>query len=123
MSVAEREAGFTLVEMLVALTIFSIAALALVRLQSVSLSGTATLQDHAVAQIVARNVAVEAVTDPLPPALGIARGQAANGGRGWAWVRRTSISPEPRILRIDVVVAGASARPSARLTVFRKAGT
>ncbi|QAY78546.1 type II secretion system minor pseudopilin GspI [Sphingosinicella sp. BN140058] len=122
MSRAEREAGFTLVEMLVALTVFSIAALALVRLQSVSLSGTATLQDHAVAQLVARNVAIEAVTDPRPPALGVARGQEVNGGRTWAFVRRTSYSPEPRILRIDVVVAGASARPAARLTMFRKAG-
>ena len=58
------ESGFTLIEMLVALAIFSLAALALLRLQGATVTTTGQLQDQALAQIVARNIAVEALTDP-----------------------------------------------------------
>jgi general secretion pathway protein I len=117
---ADREAGFTLIEMLVALAIFSLAALALLRLEGATVSSTATLREQALAQMVARNIAVEAMTDPRPPAFGEARGQTVNGGRGWAWIRRTGRSPEPRIQQIEVAVLDESGRQSAALTFFRR---
>ena len=46
------ESGFTLIEMLVALAIFSLAALALLRLQGATVTTTGQLQDQALAQIV-----------------------------------------------------------------------
>jgi general secretion pathway protein I len=115
------QAGFTLIEMMVALAIFSLAAMALLRLQGATLSSTALLQDQAVAQMVARNVAVETLTDPAAPAIGERKGQEANGGRTWTWIRRTGRSPEPRILQIHVTVLNEAGRESARLTFFRKA--
>lgn len=117
------EGGFTLIEMLVALAIFSLAALALLRLEGATVASTATLQEQALAQIVARNLAVEAITDPQPPALGDTAGRIVNGGRNWAWVRRTRPSPEPRIQMIDIEVVGDTGREAARLTVFRRAAT
>ena len=115
------EEGFTLVEMLVALAIFSLAALALLRLEGATVAGTAELQEQALAQMVARNVVVEALTDPEPPAFGERRGKAANGGRNWTWVRTTGRSPEPRIQMIEVRVLGDTGREAARMTVFRRA--
>lgn len=124
MSGAKRgEAGFTLVEMLVALTIFSLAALALVRLQGVTILNAAQIDAHGMAQIVAANVAAEALTDPVPPAFGEARGETDNGGRRWRWMRTTRRSPEARIQRIDIVVEGRPGAPAARLTVFRSLGS
>ncbi len=113
--------GFTLVEMLVALSIFSLAALALLRLGGATLSTSGALQEQALAQIVARNIAVETLSDPRPPAFGEESGQLVNGGRRWTWARRTARSPEPRIAQIEIRVLGP-AGPGASMMVFRRAG-
>lgn len=115
------EHGFTLIEMLVALAIFSLAALALLRLEGATVASTARLQDQAMAQIVARNIAVEAMTDPVPPTLGQSSGETVNGGRRWGWTRTVAPSPEPRIQMITVSVRSPVGIEGARLTLFRSA--
>ena len=115
------QAGFTLIEMLVALAIFSLAALALLRLEGATVANTARLQDQAIAQIVARNLAVEALTDPVPPALGRQAGETVNAGRAWSWTRDTARSPEPRIQQVEIRVHSRLGGAGARLIVFRKA--
>ena len=123
MSSARRsEAGFTLIEMLVALAIFSLAALALLRLEGATVANTARLQDQAIAQIVARNIAVEAITDPVAPPVGTTSGQIANAGRNWGWTRIVALSPEPRIQQITIRVTGQLGPEGAALVVFRRAG-
>lgn len=116
-----RANGFTLIEMLVALAIFSLAALALLRLEGATVSNTALLQEQAVAQMVARNLAVETLTDPVAPAYGTAQGVALNGSRRWRWVRNTGRSPEPRIQMIYISVLSERGKEAARLTIFRRA--
>jgi len=116
------ERGFTLIEMLVALAIFSLAALALLRLGGATAANSARLADREAAQIVARNVAVEAATDPGPPPFGTLTGEAVNAGRRWVWTRVTARSPEARIQRIEIRVADPAGGPGrATLTVFRRA--
>jgi general secretion pathway protein I len=112
--------GFTLIEMLVALAIFSLAALALLRLEGATVSTTALLQEQALAQIVARNIAVEALTDPEPPAFGETRGEAVNAGRKWRWMRRVGRSPEPRIQQIRIEISSERGPEAASLTAFRR---
>jgi general secretion pathway protein I len=114
------ERGFTLIEMLVALAVFSLAALALLRLEGATVSTTALLQDQALAQVVARNLAVEALTDPRPPAFGATRGEAVNAGRNWRWTRFVGRSPEPRIQQIRVEVRSERGPAAANLTLFRR---
>lgn len=123
MSCASRKAeqGFTLIEMLVALAIFSLAALALLRLGGATATNSASLSDQALAQIVARNLAVETLTDPQPPAFGTSQGDAANGGRTWRWTRTVSRSPEARIQQIEIMVQPEAGGPGrASLTIFRR---
>ena len=117
-----REGGFTLVEMLVALSIFSLAALAVLRLQGAVASNSAILQDRSLAQIVAANVAVETVSDPTTTTLGEERGETVNGGRTYSWVRTTRRSPEPRIQQIEIRVVAAGGRQAAALTIFKRGG-
>ena len=116
------EQGFTLIEMLVALAIFSLAALALLRLGGATATNSASLSDQALAQIVARNLAVETLTDPQPPAFGATQGDAANGGRRWRWTRTVNRSPEARIQQIEIHVDPEAGGPGrASLIVFRRA--
>ena len=113
------EHGFTLIEMMVALAVFSLAALALIRLEGATIRGAGTLDTTLMAQIVARNIAIEALTDARAPTIGSATGVEQNGGRAWSWTRVTQPTGDSRILRIDVSVMDASGRNAGHLTVVR----
>ena len=119
MSAPDRPNGFTLIEMMVALAIFSLAALALLRLEGAVLSSTGRIADQAVGQIVARNISVEWITDPRAPAFGTANGTVTNGGRVWRWVRDTRRTDDPRIVRINLSVIDDTGRPAAALSLAR----
>jgi general secretion pathway protein I len=111
--------GFTLIEMMVALAVFSLAALALIRLEGASFRGAATVDRSLLARIVARNVAVDSLTSAKPPALGTAQGQENNGRRVWRWTRTVSpVGDGNRVLRIDVTVADAGGT-AGKLTLIR----
>jgi general secretion pathway protein I len=115
------EHGFTLIEIMVALAVFSLAAMALLRLEGATIRGAATLDQTLAAGMVARTVAVEAVTDAQAPAPGRTDGRAANGGRDWAWTRVVSSTGDSQIVRIDVSVSGAAGQVLARATMVRAA--
>ncbi len=114
--------GFTLIEMMVALAVFSLAALALIRLEGASFRGAATLDRVTMANIVARNVAVDALTDAKPPAIGTAQGVEINAGKPWRWVRVTSALGGGRVLGIEINVADPTGTSSGRVMVIRELG-
>lgn len=113
--------GFTLLEIMVSLAIFSLAALAMVRLQGYSVRSTANLGDSGMAWQVARNVAVEILSNPTPPTLGETDGEEVNGGQEWRWTVTTEKTDDARLIRIDIVVTGTgnAALRKARLTIAR----
>ena len=114
------ERGFTLIEMMVALAVFSLAALAILRLEGATLSSTFMLDQKLMAQTVARNIAVETLTDPAAPSLGKSNGVAVNGGRSWRWERRTVRTGDSRVVRVDIAVANDAGQGLAGLTLIRQ---
>ena len=83
--------GFTLLEMLVALSIIGIAALTLVRLDAYAVRTAGDLDESTMAGIVAQNRAVELWTDPSPPTIGACAGSVANAGRNWRVEQRVAL--------------------------------
>jgi general secretion pathway protein I len=118
---AQEHKGFTLIEIMVALAVFSLAAMALVRLESATIRGASILNETLVAQMVARNVAILAVTDGTPPTAGRTTGAETNGGRAWAWTRQVSVLGDAGALRVDVAVSGPGGVVLGRLTMVRPA--
>ncbi len=114
-----RPRGFTLIEMMVALAVFALAALALIRLEGATIRGAATLDATVLAQMVARNVAVETLTDARPPVRGASGGQEENGGRQWQWRRVATPIGDQGALRIDISVADPDGAVLGRLSVIR----
>lgn len=117
---AESDSGFTLIEVLVALAIFSLAALALLRLQGAALATTARLDERAIAGIVAQNLAVEALLAPQSPSFGTTSGEEANGGRDWRWTQSVNRTPDPRLQRIEIAVKMPDGSVVASRTVVRR---
>jgi len=113
--------GFTLLEIMVALAIFSLAALAIVRLQGYSVRSTSNLRDSNMAWQVARNVAVEILSNPTPPTLGETRGEELNGGQNWEWIATANSTDDSRLVtvKINVVGTGNAALRKAQLTIAR----
>ncbi len=116
-----RANGFTLIEMLVALSVFSLAALAMVNLQGYSIRTAATLSDAALASQVAQNLAVERLSAPIAPAIGSEEGEEENGGRRWFWKVITDKTEDNRLVTIDITVSGsgAAAGRQAKLSTAR----
>jgi general secretion pathway protein I len=113
------EGGFTLLEMLVALSIISIAALTLVRLDAYAVRTAGDLDESTVAGIVAQNRAVELWTDPAPPTIGNSTARVANAGRSWRLEQRVAKTADDSLLRIDLIVRPEAGRGQAALTIIR----
>ncbi|QJQ32244.1 type II secretion system minor pseudopilin GspI [Sphingomonas lacunae] len=118
---ATDQSGFTLLEMLVALAILSIAALALVRLDAFTVRSTTDLDTRLIARIVAANAAADALTDPAPPTIGQSRSSITNGGIVWTINQQVTATADPSVLRIEIRVTAPDGTP-ARLTTVRVTG-
>lgn len=114
-----RERGFTLIEIMVALAVFSLAVLALIRLESATARGASILDETLIADLVARNVAAESVSEARVPTLGTSGGVEVNGGRRWAWQRGVFPTGNPQIVRIEVSVRGPAGNVAGRATMVR----
>lgn len=114
------EAGFTLLEMLVALSILAVAALTLVRLDAFALRSAGDLDESSMASVVAQNRAVEIWTDPSLPTIGNFSSIEENGGRQWQVEQRVSRTDDANVVRVDLRVRPMAGRGQAVLSLVRR---
>jgi general secretion pathway protein I len=102
-----RPPGFTLIEVLVALAIVSIALIAALRASSQGTANVDELRARLLAGWVAENLMAEhrARGDWLP--LGIRRGTQREGGIDFAWREEVVATPNSAFRRVDVFVSAA----------------
>ena len=112
--------GFTLLELLVALAVFSIAALALLRLEAVAVATAADLRAREGAMLVAENEAALILTDPAPVTLGTTNRRIVNGGRSFLVRRLATPTPDRRLVRVDLAVRAEDAPGLVRLSLVRR---
>lgn len=116
----DRRRGFTLLEVLIALVVLSLALTALVHAASVSTRDFGDLRERSYAGWIAANVLTELRMKERAPATGRRDGQLRYAGREWYWRLEIEGTQEPRIRRVDVHVYADAGRsdPRAQLTGF-----
>lgn len=117
----KSRSGFTLLEVLVALAVFGLMAVALLHLTGENTRSAQRVQARVLGGIVADNLVVRALALPNPPAFGRTDGAVSNVGRDWRWEQDVTRTDDPGIVRIDVRVFDVDGQ-AATLTVFRDTG-
>lgn len=101
--------GFTLVEVLAALAVFSLAAIGLIQVTGQSVRTAEALEASFGARVVASNVLVDTLNEPGSLTLGTGTGREEQLGRSYTWTRQ--IVPAPiagaDTVRITVTVSEA----------------
>ena len=98
-----KDRGFTLIEILVALALVSVALTAGMRALAQAADGAGTLKARTLALWVAQNQL--AFAQLAPPAVGSTEGHAVQAGTEFVWRARVSSTPNPAFRRVDIVVA------------------
>jgi general secretion pathway protein I len=99
-----RTAGFTLVEVLVALAIVSVALMAALRIAGQGTVQAGDLRARLLAGWVAENRLAEHAARAAWLPTGIARGSELQGGIEFGWREETIGTPHPDFHRVDVFV-------------------
>jgi general secretion pathway protein I len=114
-----RDAGFTLVEVLIALAVIALALLALTRAAGIQVRAFDALRERTLAGWVAADVLADVRLAGTFPPTGRSDGRMRLAGRDWRWQREVQATPNAEIRRIDIRVFRAAAQdPSAILTGF-----
>ena len=96
--------GFTLLEILVALTVLAVTLAAIIKAAGDYTANQAYLRDRTLALWVARNVLVEYQVENAWPRVGENKGTAEMGRAEWDWLARISQTEEAELRRLDVEV-------------------
>lgn len=104
---ARLGAGFTLIEVLVALAILTIALSVVMHSMGQAIDLTANLRDRQVALWVAQNRLVQHQLQRDFPATDTTEGTTEMGGREWRWREQVSATPEAALRRIEIEVRTA----------------
>lgn len=114
----QNEAGFSLVEALVALAVFALAGVALVQLQSQSVASFARVETRTLADVLAQNILTETIASRSPPRLGAQERTVQFAEREWQVNMVVAATPDPSIRRISVAVGAPDSQPYANVTGF-----
>lgn len=111
--------GFTLLEVLVALVIITLATTAAYQAMSSSAKTQQRLEDSTFSRWVAENEMASIQLGLTPPAVGETRGSSPMAGRLWNWRRQISVAADPALRRVKIIVSAEhSTGPEASLVAF-----
>lgn len=113
-----RPRGFTLIEVLVALAIASLALLALFGAAAATVRTTDVLRDRTYANLVATNALAELRANGAWPEPGVLSGVAQQAGREWRWRATVSTTDDADVRRLDIVVEDAAGARAGALVGF-----
>lgn len=99
------QAGFSLIEMLAALTILALAGVALMNALTTSTRSAALAQEMTLAQIAAQNLISEQILDTDPGQMRERSGEYALGGRNFVWTLEIEATGQPDLVRLRLVVS------------------
>ncbi len=100
----QRQHGFTLVEVLIALAVLAFALTAMITTTGSATRNTAYLQDKTFAHWIAMNRMEALRLAGAFPAIGIKEGKAEMAGRQWRWEIKVQETPEKSMRRVDIRV-------------------
>jgi len=100
----KNHAGFTLIEVLIALAILSIALAAILQTIGSGIDLTANLRDRQLALWVAQNRLVQHQIQKDFPSPDSTSGTTEMAGREWYWIEQVASTPEPALRRIEIQV-------------------
>jgi general secretion pathway protein I len=101
----KRLAGFTLLEVLIALAIFALVAASVLSAGARSLQTAASLEDKTLAMWIADNRLSELQLAETPAADGRDQGELSFAGRRWQWQSEIQATSEPSMRRVSLWVA------------------
>ncbi|KCZ48869.1 type II secretion system minor pseudopilin GspI [Hyphomonas pacifica] len=119
---SRSQQGFTLVEVLVALGVFSIAAMALAHLGNESLLGARHVSQRFLASVEADNIMAKTLVRPDSVVPGIDAGRAVQRGREFDWSRTIVSTGRDSLFAVTVLVSDAQTGQQlvSRQTLVRK---
>lgn len=117
--VRRRTPGFTLLEILVALAVLSIALMAALKSSGAVIGNGEKLKERSLAHWVALNRAAELDLAGTWLELGTTRGQETMANQTWYWTVETQKTPDPEIRQAEIQVRRQEKdEPLATLEVF-----
>ena len=100
----KRVAGFTLIEVLIALAVLAIAMAAVIKVSASNTSNTAYLKEKSIAHWIAVNKANELRLTENWPSVGTKKGSVVMAKQEWRWQLKVSNTPDKNIRRMDIEV-------------------
>ena len=110
-----KQTGFTLIEVLVALSIASVGLIGLIKAQTQSTQNLEILQHKTLANLVASNLAVEMRLNHKHP-LGFKNGEYQLGKQHWYWQSNTNQTPNAEIVKLSLSVFSSKQRMNDKQT-------
>ncbi|WP_297923472.1 type II secretion system minor pseudopilin GspI [uncultured Agitococcus sp.] len=99
-----KQRAFTLLEVLVALAVFSVAAISLMKVSESQLRLSQRMEEKTFAHWVALNMITEMQGSQDWPNIGEQTGKVSMAGREWKMVVKTQATPVSRVRRIEITV-------------------